>query len=464
MKYNSLEIMILIMVVFGFSNAVYSDEYGTVKGQAFYRERIAVPHGSQLELVLEDISRADAPADVIGKTVMSDIGQPPYPFEIQYRSEQINPSHRYNIRARLSHEGQLLFITDQVYPVITGGHTNEAELLLIAVKKTPTDSVKQTIDKTPATFTGELPCADCEAISYHLDLFTDQSFFMRMSYLGKPGGPFDDIGRWELSSDRTILILRGGREAPVRLSIESNDALRMMSPTGEPIVSELNYTLRRSSVFNPIEPKLHMRGMYSYMADAGIFTECLTGRKMPVAMEADNRALEEAYMNAGHEPGEALLVTLEGQIAQRMPMEGPGPVDVLIPIKFTGIRPGETCDTSLNVADLQNTYWKLTFIGNEAVFSYKNQREAHIVLHAENRLAGSDGCNRIIGSYQMDGDSIRFSKLGSTRMACPEGMEQADQFKAAMEVVSYYRIVGQHLELLDNDKKMLIRFEAIALK
>ena len=89
-----------------------------------------------------------------------------------------------------------------------------------------------------------------------------------------------------------------------------------------------------------------MRGMYLYMADAAIFTECQTGRPFPVAMEGDNRALERAYLEMRQNPGEALLVTLEGRIVERMPMEGPGPVATLLPEKFLGISPGDKCASS----------------------------------------------------------------------------------------------------------------------
>lgn len=88
---------------------------------------------------------------------------------------------------------------------------------------------------------------------------------------------------------------------------------------------------------------LVMRGMYMYMADAALFTECSTGRRVPVAMEGDNRALENAYLKARQNPGEALLVTLVGRIVERMPMEGPGPVATLLPEKFLGVYPGEKC-------------------------------------------------------------------------------------------------------------------------
>ena len=41
-------------------------------------------------------------------------------------------------------------------------------------------------------------------------------------------------------------------------------------------------------------PEKQMRGMYSYMADAGWYTDCLTGMRMPVAQEAATAALEAA--------------------------------------------------------------------------------------------------------------------------------------------------------------------------
>jgi len=102
----------------------------TVRGEAIYRERLAVPPGAQLEVLLLDVSRADAPSQTIGGVTLTDVGQPPYPFEIAYRPDQIVPSHQYVVRARLTHEGRLLFTTDRAYPVITAGHPTEVQLVL----------------------------------------------------------------------------------------------------------------------------------------------------------------------------------------------------------------------------------------------------------------------------------------------------------------------------------------------
>ena len=43
---------------------------------------------------------------------------------------------------------------------------------------------------------------------------------------------------------------------------------------------------------------MSLQGMYRYMADAGLFLDCATREQWPVAMEADNAALERAYAKA----------------------------------------------------------------------------------------------------------------------------------------------------------------------
>ena len=109
----------------------------TVSGEATYRERSAAPPGALLEVLLLDVSRADAPSQTVGSVSLSDIGQPPYPFEIAYRPDQIVSSHQYVVRARLMHDGRLLFTTDQTYPVLTRGHPNDVQLMLKRVGAPP---------------------------------------------------------------------------------------------------------------------------------------------------------------------------------------------------------------------------------------------------------------------------------------------------------------------------------------
>lgn len=112
-----------------FSLGAYAAE-ARLSGTATYRERIALPPGAIFEAVLEDVSRAGAPAERIGSSRLEPAGQPPFRFTIRYDSERIHPAHRYAVRAQVTLNGTLLFTTDTLNTVLTHGKPDTAELLL----------------------------------------------------------------------------------------------------------------------------------------------------------------------------------------------------------------------------------------------------------------------------------------------------------------------------------------------
>ena len=436
---------------------------GQVKGTATYRERLALPPEAVFEATLEDVSKADAPADVMGQARIERPGNPPIRFEIPYDPARINPSHRYAVRARILVGGELFFITDQSYPVLTGGQGNEVALLLRrAGASSPVGGGAEPLGTLPATFAGDLPCADCPGIRHQLELFPDQAFFLRMTYLGKgDDASFDDIGHWTVASDRRTLVLFGGRETPLQFAIKDANTLRKLDLEGREIATSLSYDLRRTQDLPPLEPRLLMRGMYTYFADAGRFTECLTRQNWPVAQEQDNAAVESAYVKARRQPGEEMLVTLEGRVAMRPKMEGEGQQPTLVVERFIGIWPGETCGVRFATEPLENTYWKLTRLGDAPVTAASQQREPHFILNPESRhVSGSGGCNRLGGSYELHGDRLTFGQMAGTMMACPEGSDTEQAFLEALRQVHTWKITGQHLELFDTAGHQVARFEA----
>jgi len=449
-----------VLVLAGCASLTPDSGTARVTGEAIYLERIAVPPDVRLEVTLEDISLADAPAERIAEVTIREAGQPPYPFTIEYDEEQIDPRHTYRLAARLYDGENLLFATDEIHQVITRGFPSEATLRLRPVRS---DDARGKASRLPATFSGTLPCADCPGIDMHLNLLPDGAYMLREAYQGKDAGPFFDIGRYLHSSDGREIILHGGKEAPKRFERIGTEELRLLDMDGQRIESELNYSLSRLPTFEALEPRLLLGGQYRYMAGAGRFRECLTGLEMPVATEADNRALEEAYLAASGEPGEEMRVSLEGQLAQRMPMEGPDPVLTLVPERFIGVWPDLSCPSPIQLATLQNTYWRLTSLGSEGVQRAQNQREPHLVFHEGGRVAGSDGCNALTGSYKTEGSKVMFTQLATTRKACLEGMEQAEEFRDTLDSITDYRIVGNHLEMRDNTGHFRLRFERVAL-
>ncbi|MCW8985015.1 MAG: META domain-containing protein, partial [Thermoanaerobaculales bacterium] len=322
------------------------------------------------------------------------------------------------------------------------------------------------LDDLPASFEGELPCADCPGIFYHLDLFEDRMFFLRTTYLGRgTGAVLDTVGSWEATDDQGRLTLFGGEETPLLFRIVDRDTLRKLDLEGRDIESSLNYDLRRKDGAALIEPRLTMRGMYRYMADAALFEECLSGRRFQVAQEADNIALERAYLEARREPGEPLLVSLQGRIAERQAMEGDAMVLTVVPEHFIGVWPGETCGARRSVSPLENIYLKLTRLGGHSVPVFEGRREAHIVLHSEEgRVAGTGGCNRFSGTYQIEGSSISFGVMATTKMACLESKDVDLALMAALEKAASFRKTAHHVELLDADGSTVARFEARELQ
>jgi heat shock protein HslJ len=123
-----------------------------------------------------------------------------------------------------------------------------------------------------------------------------------------------------------------------------------------------------------------------------------------------------------------------------------------------------TRDTQTTSAELIDTSWRLTRLQDQPAQRFTNQREPQLVFSVDNRVTGSDGCNRVTGSYRRSNADLTVSQLASTRMACMFGMEQAGRFTAALGSVARYRITGRHLELFDVSGALLLRFEAVFVR
>lgn len=221
-----------------------------VRGTAIHLERMALPPDAVFEATLQDVSRADAPATILGRARLDPAGQSPFRFEIAYDAAQAGAGRRHVVRAEIRHEGRLLFTTDQAHPVPGEGGGREVAIVLVRVP--------------------------------------------------------------------------GGADAP-----------------------------------------------------------------------------------------------------------------------------------------LAGTRWRLVALGEEAVRVADASRAPHLVLAAEGgRLSGSDGCNRLLGTYVLDGAALAFSGLGTTRMACAEGMEQAATFARALATTASHRVSGDHLDLLDAAGRRVARLAA----
>jgi heat shock protein HslJ len=108
--------------------------------------------------------------------------------------------------------------------------------------------------------------------------------------------------------------------------------------------------------------------------------------------------------------------------------------------------------------DLAGVEWRLTEIdGAPAVTSPgRGGGDASFRLDADSaRVTGFTTCNRFFGRYEAPGDArLRFSDLGSTKMACvePARSQQEQRFMEVLRTADRYEIAGNRLTLYAGDR------------
>ncbi|MBI1295745.1 META domain-containing protein [bacterium] len=134
-------------------------------GTVTYVERIALPTGATITVRLVDVSRADAASELIAEQVITAEGeQVPFPFELTYDPAQIVDSNRYAMQAFIELEGQLLFISDTLIPVLTmDAPSSDVEIMVGSVpSSTDDDGSEAPVEGEAGTEDGSSEATDNE--------------------------------------------------------------------------------------------------------------------------------------------------------------------------------------------------------------------------------------------------------------------------------------------------------------
>jgi len=466
--------VILLTFVFSFGGILAAE---TVTGTATFRERIMPPPDARLVVTLSDISRADAPAVELGRVEIKNAGGPPYAFEIEYDASVIEQNHSYAVRATLWAGDRMMFTTDTVAPVITRGAPDEVNLIMVRVASearsnaiTDQPQIGAHGLQLPATFTGTLPCADCEDITYHLDLWPDQGYHLRREWLGRAGDTGDniqdDIGFWYSDAQSKRVVLSGLTDTPNQWGVKAPNKIRQLDMDGNVIMSDLPYELTGNGTLDETEIEdVFLGGMMTYMADAAMFQECRTGRSYPMVMDGDYLAMERAYLADQSAPGAPLYVNVEGSLLMRPAMEGPEQHSLVVD-RFVRTRPGITCERQRADASLTNTYWKIdTLAGEDVVGLPSGGHEAHMILREnDGRFSATVGCNGMMGDFTIQDGILSFGHTAATLMACPPPLGAMEQRLAlALEATQSYRINGETLALYNEADEIVALMTAVYL-
>jgi uncharacterized lipoprotein NlpE involved in copper resistance len=272
----------------------------------------------------------------------------PIAFALSVPRSAIDPRARYSLRATITVGDALRFTTTTHHAVLAAGAPDKVELLLVAVptvRPNPPTPAAAPAPKLgfalPATFAGVLPCADCVGVAHTLTLRADGLYRLRRTYLGKPGEPVADVGRWTAEEAGQQLVLGRG-EAMQRFAVVDGQTLRQLDRLGQPISSAANLELRRTALVDAITEPLRWRGEFVYMADAAMFTDCASGLRWPVATAGDYLAAERRYAQSRSGPGAPVVVSFDGRLEVLPAMEGP-PREHMVVERFGGAEPGGNC-------------------------------------------------------------------------------------------------------------------------
>lgn len=351
------------------------------------------------------------------------------------------------------------------------------------------------------TFSGTLPCADCQGVRQVVSLRPDGFFYRQRSYLktASSGQRVMDFGDWTAVGER--LVVHSSLGETESFEILPDGALQLLDESGRPVrppaqtpaASQPDARLAREpQAYVPLGT-YRLRGIYTQTRGRGRFQPC--GSKVQFAVETTGRPklLESlAQATAG---GRAALLTASGVLeapavaggsagagkevlrianvvsAQPggacVPAAGPAPprsglLDAadgaaLIAVSLRG---GVQKSQSESTAPLIDTPWVLTELANQPVPAGPGQREATIRFMTEGRVAGFSGCNRFSGTYTLEGRLLRFGTLAVTQMACADGPGVEAEYMKALEATRQFQIHRGTLDLLDAVGRNAARFKA----
>jgi heat shock protein HslJ len=151
-------------------------------------------------------------------------------------------------------------------------------------------------------------------------------------------------------------------------------------------------------------------------------------------------------------------VNATGTLGQQTGVEtGEQPV-----LRVSSIKQVEASDTAAMpkaAFNLSGTEWKLEDLGGGAL----SDSRATLAFPDAGKVAGNGSCNRFFGSAEINGDAIKLSAMGSTRMACPEAvMNQESKYLEALQAAERFEWKAPYLLIYCKGFEKPLRFTRVA--
>jgi heat shock protein HslJ/uncharacterized membrane protein len=294
-------------------------------------------------------------------------------------------------------------------------------------------------------YTGNLPCADCEKIDYQLNLKPDMTYQESLFYSGKSVQPFNAKGSYTINPEGLVTLSKEDQNG-MRYFKTHPEGLMMLDREGKEITGKMTglYVLRKSPTGeasamqrNPIRTRkreqgidFYGRGNEPFWSIDMDFDKSFTFGEMnatpihvPAVKGTSTPKPRTDHYQATTEKAD-LSVSLIDQSCQDSMSGELFSHKVEVTLKLSGSQNSRSfkgCGEFLADTRLYGT-WQFSEI-NEIPLPADAYSKGlpTITLSAENnRLSGHDGCNRLMGGFSIQKNTLSFKQLASTMMACPD--------------------------------------------
>ena len=107
----------------------------SIRVTVFYRERIAMPPDAAVVVTIADISRADAPAEILATRRVDQPGNVPVEVDVEYDPSRLAERGVYAARATIEVGGEPWWTTTTVHHVLTDDTPDPVELMVTRIER-----------------------------------------------------------------------------------------------------------------------------------------------------------------------------------------------------------------------------------------------------------------------------------------------------------------------------------------
>lgn len=117
--------------------------------------------------------------------------------------------------------------------------------------------------------------------------------------------------------------------------------------------------------------------------------------------------------------------------------------------------------------ELAGSSWLASFVNtgsSDGTVSSSSIQAAQQTLVFDNQgmISGNAGCNNYFGTYQVEGNTLTFNEIGSTKMFCGDGlMAEESAFLTALQEATAYKITSGSLQIFAADDSTLISLSLV---